>query len=456
MIDLTIAEAAAQMRAGKLTSQALTQAHLDRIEAKNPAIRAFVLVLPDVALAAAAQADALFAAGIDHGQMQGIPFAIKDLIDMAGVPATSGSHAAPKAPATENASVIARLLAAGAVPIGKVATYEYALVGPGFEQPHPPPVNPWNPDHITGGSSSGSAAAVAAGLVRVAIGTDTGGSIRSPACYCGVVGLKPTRGLVSRHGIFPLSPDLDHAGPLAATVAEAALMLDAVAGFDQRDPGSLDTSRTPAAALIGQPITGLKIGYARDWFATDPALAPATLVAMDAAVSTLSLLGAQIELIALPDYDLMEAAGAIILHYQALSIHRKTLHQYGRQAVQTLLAGLGLTAVDLKHAQHAADLLRSEMATILQRHDAVVTANVLAPAPPFTAFANNRAVWTAMRTLSFNLTGHPALALPIGFDGGLPLGMQLVAADFGEATLCRIGYAYEAATDHSAQRPPTF
>jgi aspartyl-tRNA(Asn)/glutamyl-tRNA(Gln) amidotransferase subunit A len=453
MPDRSIAEAGAQMRAGKLTARALAEAHLDRIAAENPAIRAFVAVTPDQALARAAQADADFAAGIDRGPMQGIPFAVKDLVDMAGLPTTCGSRAASAAPATADAAVVERLLAAGAVPLGKVATYEYALVGPSFDAPHPPPVNPWNPDHITGGSSSGSAAAVAAGLVRVAIGTDTGGSIRSPACYCGVVGLKPTRGLVSRHGIFPLSPDLDHAGPLAASVAEAALMLDAMSGVDARDPASRPGG-TSAAAELGQPIAGMNIGYARDWFATDPALDPAVLRAMDEAVSALSLLGARISLITLPDYAVMEAAGAIILHHQALAIHRDRLHAYGRQALQSLLAGLDLTGADLAEARKAARHLQGETDAILSRFDAVVTANVLAPAPPFAAFAGNRAVWTAMRTLPFNVTGHPVLALPIGFADGLPLGLQLIGPDFSEARLCRIGHAFEAATDHAAQRPP--
>ena len=186
MTDLTrlsIAEVGAAFRAGTLTAVDLAQAQLDRIAALNPRIRAFVAVTPDLALAAAQQADADFAAGVDRGPMQGIGFAIKDLMDLQGLPTTCGSHAQPTTPAAQDAQVVTRLRAVGAVPLGKLATYEYALVGPSFDGPHPPATNPWNTDHITGGSSSGSAAAIAAGMVRCAIGTDTGGSIRSPACY---------------------------------------------------------------------------------------------------------------------------------------------------------------------------------------------------------------------------------------------------------------------------------
>ena len=438
---LSIAEAGAAFRAGTLTAVDLAQAQLARIAALNPHIHAFVTVTTDQALSAARQADTDFAAGIDRGPLQGIGFAIKDLIDMQGPPTTCGSHAQPATPATQDAEVVARLRAAGAVPLGKVATYEYALVGPSFDGPHPPATNPWNTDHITGGSSSGSAAAVAAGMVRCAIGTDTGGSIRSPAAYCGVVGLKPTKGAVSRTGVFPLSDDLDHVGPLAATVAEAAVMAKAM-GVD-------------ATARFGQPVQGLKIGYARDWFATDPATAPAVLLAMDQAMSDLSLAGARVALIQLPDYAGIEALGIILLQYQALAVHQATFQngKYGQQAVETLLSGQHITPADFATARIAAQRTRAEFTAILAQYDAIATANVLSTAPPFTDFAAGRAVWTAMRTLPFNITGHPVLALPIGFSNNLPLGMQLIGADHSEATLCQIGDAYERATDHAAQRP---
>jgi aspartyl-tRNA(Asn)/glutamyl-tRNA(Gln) amidotransferase subunit A len=246
--DLSLPEAAAMLRSGTLTSRALTEAVLDRIAALNPRLHAFTHIAAD-ALTQADRADAMLQAE-DPGPLCGLPVAVKDLIDVAGQPATSGSRVLAGRIAEADAQAIARLRAQGAVLIGKVATYEFAMVGPDLTLPDPPARNPWNPAHITGGSSSGSAAAVAGGLIRLAIGTDTGGSIRSPAAYCGSVGLKPTYDRTSRAGAFPLSPSLDHTGPLAATVEEAALALDAM---------TESASWRPASSRIGQPITGLKL-----------------------------------------------------------------------------------------------------------------------------------------------------------------------------------------------------
>ncbi len=438
---LSVAKAGAAFRAGTLTAVALAQAQLDRIAALNPTIHAFTAVTPDQALAAATAADADFSAGIDRGPLQGIGFAVKDMVDLQGLPTTCGSHAHNPACAAADATAVAQLRAQGAVPLGKVATYEYALVGPSFDGPFPPAANPWNTAHITGGSSSGSAAAVASGMVRLAIGTDTGGSIRSPACYTGIVGLKPTMGAVSRSGVFPLSDALDHVGPLAACTADAALMMECW------QPGT--------SARLGQPAQGMTIGYARDWFAADPATHPAVLVAMDAAMSALSQRGMQVNLIALPDYAETESAGITILQYQAFALHkdRLPLGRYGQQARETLLTGQHLTAQDFTRATATAARFAADMDAILSRHDAIATACVLSTAPPFAAFAANRAVWTAMRTLPFNMSGHPALALPTGFHHGLPMGLQLIGRNHQEATLCQIGHAYEMATDHAAQRP---
>ena len=350
--DLSIPDAAARLRTGTLTSERLTQAHLERIARLDPEIHAFVAIDPDAAMAAAASADAAFEQGLDLGPLHGIPIAVKDLIDVAGLPTLCGSRLRSGHVATDDAEVVRRLRAAGAVPLGKLATYEFALVGPSFDGPSPPPLNPRSPGHITGGSSSGAAAAVAAGLLRTAIGTDTGGSLRSPAGYCGVVGLKPTFGRVSRRGVFPLSPSLDHVGPVAASVAEAALTFDAIA-----DEGP------KASARLGQDIAGLRIAYARNWFARDPELTPELLQAMDAAVGGLARLGALIDEVDLPDYAVMEAAGAVILHAEALAVHRATLAGtgagYGRQAWQSLLSGLCLTPADLAAAHRAAACLRA-------------------------------------------------------------------------------------------------
>lgn len=444
--DLPLPEAAAMLRSGTLTSRALTQAVLDRIAARNPGLHAFTHIAAD-ALEQADRADAMLQ-GEDPGVFCGIPIAVKDLIDVAGQPATSGSRVLAGRIADTDAPAIAHLRAQGAVLIGKVATYEFAMVGPDLTLPDPPARNPWNTAHITGGSSSGSAAAVAGGLVRLAIGTDTGGSIRSPAAYCGCVGLKPSYGRTSRAGAFPLSPSLDHIGPLAATVEEAALALDAVTEGEWR----------PASSRIGQPISGLKIAYARDWFADDPQVSPALIKAMDEAASTLSLLGAQITLVTLPDYAPYEAAASIILHAEALDEHRALIRDhasdYGRPTLQCLAFGAALDAEDVAKARDAQTRLTAEMLSAMEGHDLILTATTLTPALPFSAFDGETAVWTPMRTIAFNLTGQPALSLPAGFENGLPLGLQLIGRHGDEDLLCRTGHAYERATDHSVQRPP--
>lgn len=441
LCHLSVAEAGAAFRNGSLTARPVVQAQLARITSLNPSLHAFVVVAEDQALAAAAQADADFAAGIDRGPLQGIGFAVKDMIDVAGLPTRCGSYQSSDARAPQDAAVVATLRAQGAVPLGKVATYEHALNGPTFDAPSPPPVNPWNPAHITGGSSSGAAAAVASGMVRLAIGTDTGGSIRSPACYCGIVGLKPSFAVLPLAGVHPLSKSLDHVGPMGATVAETALMATAMG--------------VPAGTRLGQPLRGLTVGYARDWFAADPATNPAVLQAMDQAMSDLTLIGIRVEMVTLPDYAEMESIGITLLQYESHALHKATLKtgRYGMAARAALEAGSGISAETYARAQKAAIHLRAQIEGALARHDAIATANVLSTAPAMADFAHG-AVWTAMRTLPFNITGHPALALPIGFAGGLPIGMQFVGGQQQEAILCQIGSAFENATDHSAIKPP--
>ena len=445
--DLSIPEAAAALRSGTLTSRSLTEAVLARIAARNVRLHAFTHIAAD-ALAQADRADAMLAS--DPGPLCGIPVAVKDLIDVADQPATSGSRVLAGRIAPADATAIARLRAQGAVLIGKVATYEFAMVGPDMTLPDPPARNPWNTAHITGGSSSGSAAAVAGGLVRLAIGTDTGGSIRAPSAYCGCVGLKPSYDRVSRHGAFPLSPSLDHIGPLAATVAEAALALDAMTA-------DLGLWRAAFAGL-SRGLQDLRIGYARDWFAADPQASPALIRAMDDAAATFSMLGATISLTTLPDYLPYEAAGSVILHAEALAEHHALIRDhadaYGRPTLQCLAFGAAVDADDLTRARLAQTRLTAEMARATAPYDLIITATTLTPALPFSAFDGEKAVWTPMRTIAFNVTGQPALSLPAGFDNGLPLGLQIVGRIGDEDLICAAGHAFERATDHSVQRPP--
>lgn len=311
----------------------------------------------------------------------------------------------------------------------------------------PPARNPWSLEHITGGSSSGSAVAVAGGLLRTTLGTDTGGSLRGPAFYCGVVGLKPTFDAVPRDGVLPMSDSMDHVGPMSATVAEAALTLDVIAGL---------SAERSAMRLLGQSIAGKRIGYARTWFAQDSQTQPEVLTAMDAALSTLSQLGAVIEEVELPDYYAIEVAAAAVLHKESFNHHAAELRShpeaYGRRAFLSLAAGVAVTGEELAAARRAGDRFRAEVDRLLDRHDAIITVGALTTALLAAPF-EKEAVWTPMRTIGFNLSGHPVLALPIGFHDGLPIGMQIIGRHHDEARIIQIGDAFERATDHAVQRP---
>ncbi|MGB5559179.1 MAG: amidase [Paracoccaceae bacterium] len=441
--ELSIPEAGRALRDGRLRAVDLLDAHLDLVARRDPTLRAFVTLTQDAAHHAATRADTALSEGADLGPLMGIPFAIKDLIDVEGTPSSHGARGKPPQTPARSATVVQRLLAAGAVPLGLVATYELGIVGPSADGAYPPALNPWSPAHITGGSSSGSAAAVAAGLVRFAIGTDTGGSIRSPASYCGVTGLKPTFGSLPRDGVLPLSPSLDHIGVIARSAAEALLVFQAMAGTAPTD--------------LPPDIATLRVGYARGWFATDHSASPAVVDLMDAAISQLTLIGATSQLIALPDYAVMEAAGAVLIHAEGLTQHAASVTgtgpTMGRMAYQSMIAGAALTPQDQTDSHRAARRLRAEIDTALHTCDVLIMPTTLTSAPAVAAFADGTAVWTPMRTLPFNVTGHPALSTPMGFVGGLPVGMQIVGRHGAEHLITAVGAAFEAATGHSAQRP---
>ncbi|KKB08373.1 hypothetical protein VE26_15800 [Devosia chinhatensis] len=443
-LDLSFVEQGRLLRNGTFTARALTEACLERITARDGAYRAFYAVLAERALADAERADSELANGHDRGPLHGIPVGIKDLIDVAGVPTTADAPGRADALAEADALVVSRLAEGGAVIVGKLATYEWGTVGPDKSGLFPPARNPWKLDHITGGSSSGSAVAVAGGMLRTTLGTDTGGSLRGPAFYCGVVGLKPTLGLVPDTGTLPMAASMDHVGPISSSVAEAALTLDVIAG-------------SQASRLIGTSISGLRIGYGRDWFAQDPQTMPCVLAAMDAAMSTLSQLGAVIEEVSLPDYPAIEVAAAAVLHKESFDYHAANLRDhpqdYGRRCFLSLAAGLALTDEEVARARRAGAAFRADVDRLLGRFDALVTVGALTTALPAAPF-EKEAVWTPMRTIGFNLSGHPVLAVPVGFDDGLPMGMQIIGRHHDEARIVQIGDAFEHATDHAVQRPP--
>ncbi len=447
VLALSLIEQGQRLRDGSLTSVRLVQAHLDRIDARDPVYRAFYHLSADRALADAARADAELAEGRDRGPLHGIPVGIKDLIDVAGLPTTADAPGRANSIAGADAAVVDRLRAGGAVLMGKLATYEWGTVGPDKGGLFPPARNPWNPDYITGGSSSGCAVVVAGGLLRTTIGTDTGGSLRGPAFYCGVVGLKPTFGSVANEGVLPMAESMDHVGPISASVVEAAVTLDVIGGL---------SGQRSALRLLGQPIAGLRIGYARNWFARDPQTMPAVLQTMDAAMSTLSELGAVIAEIELPDYPAIEVAAAAILHRESFDYHANDLRDrpqdYGRRAFLSLAAGVGVSDAQLATSRQAGARFRVEVDGLLGDQDAIVTVGALTTALLAAPF-EKEAGWTPMRTIGFNVSGHPVLAVPIGFHDGLPMGMQIIGRHHDEARIVQIGDAFERATDHSLQHP---
>jgi aspartyl-tRNA(Asn)/glutamyl-tRNA(Gln) amidotransferase subunit A len=460
--ELSIAEAGAALRSGSLTSTALTEHALARVAAVDPRLNAFVRVTEERALADAARADRELATGVDRGPLHGIPYALKDIIDVAGVPTTCSSALLLENVPSEDSHVQRRLAAGGAVLMGKLGTAEFALGGPGFDLPFPPPRNPWNPEHFTGGSSAGSGSAVGGGLVRLALGSDTGGSIRSPASNCGVVGLKPTYGAVSRRGVYPLSYSLDHVGPLGWNVSDVALAMNVIAGFDPADPGSVDAPVPDYIAQLGQGVEGLRIGYARDFFATVAGVSPEVVALIDAAAERLSALGAHVEQVSMPDFELAKACARIIMTAEAYAIHESDLrdrpHLYGRYMYQRTVGAGALTAADLVQAFRLRQELTVELNRgALARCDALITTTALAPAPHFDEFPRDwppPSLAVAVHTAPFNVTGNPALVVPAGFSAtGLPLGLQIIGRPFDEPRLLRIGAAFEAAAGVTHRRP---
>ncbi len=447
---LSIADAGAKLRAGTLTSTALTRASLERIVALDGGLDSFVLVTAERALADAAAADAELKAGIDKGPMHGIPYGLKDIYDTAAIRTTCHSKLRVDNVPQADSVVAGRLKDGGGVLLGKLATHEFAIGGPSFDLPFPPARNPWNRDHIPGGSSSGSGAAVAAGFCRMAMGSDTGGSIRGPAAYCGVVGLKPTYGLVSRRGVFPLSYTLDHCGPLARTVEDCALTMQVITAHDPQDPASADVPTPEFTRGLDWGVHGVKIAVPRHFYAQAEGASPEIIAAIDTAAQTWAKLGATVEEVTLPDYDLFNACGRIILNAEAYAIHEQDLQtrplDYARMTHARLVMGGFLSSADLVQALRLRRELSDALNGVLARFDAVITASSLSQAPRFSDYRDGYPVAWPVQTMPFNVTGHPAMSVPTGFSKeGLPLSLQIVGRPFDEPMVLRIGAALERA-----------
>jgi len=459
MIDpicrLSLVDLAARLDQGALSAVQVTGAFLDSIARQNPTLHAFLRVDAETALARAQDLDALHARGERAGPLHGVPLAIKDNIDVAGTPTTCNSRLTVTDRAEQDAFVVARLRAAGAIPVGKTMLHEFATGGPSHDLPWPPARNPWNPAHHPAGSSSGSGAAVAAAMCPAALGTDTAGSVRHPGTACGIVGLKPTYGAISRHGVFPLAFSLDHVGTLTRTVADAAALFDACTGHDPRDPTSRAPGR-PAAADLDRPVRGLRIGVidAFNAQADDEMRA-----ALEQGLDTLRGLGAELVPMELPPLDQYTDCGRIIIQAEGYAIHKGWMasrrDDYGWRARTKILSGALVDAATYIQAQQHRRRLSEALDQAMHGLDAAVCPSSLFPPARIDDDDAIDATYDRQARTPFNLTGSPAIAVPTGWSAaGLPLGLQLVGHYFDEATLCRIAHQYEQARPWADRFPP--
>jgi len=455
---LTVAEAARMMRAKTLSPVDYAKALLERVGRLDRHTNAFIKVDAERALADARAAEAAFAAGQDRGPLHGIPYALKDIIDYGGEVTTAHSKILLANRAAADAFVTTRLKAAGGIYMGKLSTHEFAIGGPAFDLPFPPARNPWNVKHHPGGSSSGSGSAVGAGYVPMALGTDTGGSVRNPASMCGIVGLKPTYGRVSRAGVVPLSFSLDHVGPMTRTVEDNALMLAAIAGHDPADPGSAARASEDFTREMNKGVKGLKIGLIRHFYTKD-LIADAEMAAgVDKAAETLRALGAELREISTVPLSEWAAVNRVMLLSEACSIHEKWLKErpgdYASMTRRRLLPGMFFSAVDYMQASRRRRQIVAELDAHFADVDVIVTASSMETAAEITDTPLVEKTYPRQARTPFNVSGHPALALGCGFhSNGLPLAFQIVGRSFDEATVYRVGHAYQQATDWHTRRP---
>jgi aspartyl-tRNA(Asn)/glutamyl-tRNA(Gln) amidotransferase subunit A len=455
---LTIAELGRLYRQRELSPVEVTKALLARIAAHDEKLHSFLRVTEEAALAEASEAERALLTGTPLGPMHGIPYALKDIIETAGILTTGHSKLRQDYVPAVDAELVTRLKAGGGIMVGKLATWEFALGGPSWDLPWPPARNPWNPDYLPGGSSSGAGAAVAAGFVPGAVGTDTGGSIRGPAAVCGLAGLKPTYGRVSRRGVFPNTFSMDHCGPLTRSAEDVALFLSVIAGFDPDDPGSEDVPVPDYASALNGGVRGLRLGLLEDWYRdanAHPDLAPA----IEAAVEVLREQGAIVEPVRLSSLRDYTDCKTTISSVELYAIHEHDLksrpQDFGRILRNRVLPGALIGAEAYLEALRWRTALAREQARALQQVDAFVTAAALNIADPADPDLPDRLVSAPSITMPFSVGGLPALAIPCGYSRreGLPLSLQIAAAPFAEGLVLRIAHAYQQATDWHRRHP---
>jgi aspartyl-tRNA(Asn)/glutamyl-tRNA(Gln) amidotransferase subunit A len=437
----------------------LTRACLNRVEQLNPRLHAFITVTADSALAQAREAEAEIQRGRWKGPLHGVPVAIKDLVDTAGVRTTAASALFQDRVPTEDAEIVRRLRAAGAILLGKLNLHEFAYGGSSVISHFGVVPNPWDRDYSPGGSSSGSAAAVALGLCYGAIGSDTGGSIRQPAAYCGIVGLKPTYGRVSTRGVIPLAWSLDHLGPMTRTVRDAALMLQAIAGYDPEDITSTDTAVSDYVGTLAASTRSLRIGVPRAHFYEG--LHPQIQAAMETALSVLGRLTSSQREIQVAISTDPNVLGAEAYGYHAEYVSR-TPGLYHPETLKRIRGGAEISATAYIRSRHQLEQMRRSASKLFDAVDLLITPTT--PVPPFTISEllgdldtlRPKEILMLRNTRPFNVLGLPTISGPCGFtQAGLPIGMQITGPAGSEAAVLRLAHAYERETDWHTRRPET-
>lgn len=454
----TVAELSALYRRRAVSPVEVVQDLLARMDKYEASLHCFVTPTPELALVQAREAEAALMRAEPTGALCGIPYGLKDVIETAGVRTTGQSKILQQHVPQRDAAVAARLKAAGGMLLGKLTTYEFAHGGPSWDLPWPPAMNPWKTGYLPGSTSSGAGAALAAGLLPAAIGTDTGGSIRMPAAVCGIVGVKPTYGLVSRRGVLPNTFTFDTCGPMARTVEDAALVLNAIAGYDDEDVSSVEHPPEDYARDLGLGVRELRIGWVRHWYDGDERCHPDVAPAVAAALEALAGAGAIVEEIELSDllvYQDCKTTISITEMFSAYEHEFRTRPQdFGLMFRNKVLAGALIRAEDYFQALRQRLWLARELARAFRHYDVLATAGWMTPAEPAQPDKLDKFLRPPNITTPFNIGGQPAMNIPCGFSvDGLPLSLQLATAHFREALLFRVGHAYQQMTDWHTRRP---
>ncbi len=455
---ISLAEVSAMVKAREVSPVELAESCFDLIDAVDGKINSFITPTRDQAMAAAEELEGELVKGKNRGALHGIPIGLKDLYATKGIRTTANSDALANWVPDEDATTTRLLREAGTVLLGKLTMHEFAFGAPDFEHQFGPARNPWNLDHVPGGSSSGSAAALAAALCFGALGSDTGGSIRGPASFCGIAGIKPSYGRVSRYGVVPLSWSLDHAGPMARTVEDCALLLQAISGYDAKDAASANVPVSDFSAGLHGGVRGTRLGVPRGWFEEKEGTNPEIMAAFEAALKVLEGLGARLVDVDPEPFINARGANMTILLAEAAAYYEKTLQErpsdLGADVRNRVREGSFFSAVDYIQAQRARTVVTGQLQEILKNVDVVVSPTSAQPADAFAGLDSDARNRMPSYMSPFNLSGLPALSVPCGFSSsGLPLSLQIAGRAFDEATVLRIGQAYEAETPWHERHP---